>query len=136
MGHTIVHEGDFAFARITIGGRQRLEAYRQALDALIADPAFLPGMACLWDCREVSHGSLSPDERRAVAHMVAERRQGLGAGRSALVVTRDVLYGTARSYQQQFESDVAVHFQPFRDLDEAVDWLREGSNQEEADGEH
>ena len=81
-------------------------------------------MACLWDVRGASGGSLSSDEMDSFARTVAERLDERGEGRTALVVPRDVDYGAGRTYQQKFEQGVAARFMPFRDLVEAQAWLQ------------
>ncbi len=132
MVYTIEVRGDTAWITFQ-KGRLTLEGWQNAFNALLSNQGFYPGMACLWDARKASQGSLSAHDREVIARLVSERRHERGAGRTALVVSRDVDFGSARAFQQTFEGGVASHFRPFRDLDEAEEWLRAGSDQAETD---
>ena len=82
-GHTIEVRDDTA--RITFKkGQVTLEVWRNAFDALLSDPRFRPGMICLWDGREASHGSLSLHGRETMALITAQRRLERGDGLTRL----------------------------------------------------
>ncbi len=132
MSHTIGIADDLA--RVTFEGPLTMDTWRTAFDAVLSQTAFRPGLGCLWDMRGVSEGGLSHDSMDEMAVAIRERSQERGEGRTAVVVARDVDFGGARQYQMKFEHGVAVHFRPFRDLDEAEAWLRTPL-EEASDGE-
>ena len=130
MSHTIEIPDDIA--RITFEGPLTMESWTSAFDDVLSHPAFRPGMGCLWNMRGVSEGGLSHRSLEEIAVVMRERSHERGEGRTAIVAARDVDFAGARQYQAKFEQGVAVHFRPFRDLDEAEAWLR--APLEEANG--
>ncbi len=62
MGHTIEVRGDTAWISFE-KGRLTLAGWRSAFGALLSNPGFRPGMACLWDMREAYEENACPVEQ-------------------------------------------------------------------------
>jgi hypothetical protein len=83
---------------ITIDGDVTMESLHAARDAVLADPAYTPGMNVFIDCRVIT-ALPTPDEIRSLALRELMSPSGIRHGRIAIVAT------TAKSYQaaQLFE---------------------------------
>ncbi|MEZ4589449.1 MAG: hypothetical protein R2909_23990 [Gemmatimonadales bacterium] len=68
--------------------------------------------------------SLSPDDNRALEAAIGRLRSGHGHTRTAFIPGRDVDYGMARMYGMLSDSS-DPGFAVFRDVEQAVVWLRE-----------
>lgn len=115
-------EGDLA--RITVRGTVTLTDLKSALELLVASPGYRPRIAMLWDLRAADAGELrAPDLTRYARHL-ADYPERFGA-RVAMVVSRDLEFGVMRMWQSFAEAPVPQERRVFRNLDEALGWLRE-----------
>jgi len=92
-----------------------------ALERVYADPQFAYGMNVLCDLRDARPDLTAGDIRRIV-DFVSRNREARGAGRSAVVASRDVDYGMARIAQVYLEP-LGVELAVFRDMQQAARWL-------------
>jgi hypothetical protein len=111
-------------ARVTLSGTFAIDRWKDAYDQTLTHPDFRPGMNTLWDFRgAVDIHLLSTQDLHAVAAEVVERVDKRGAGRSALVMNRDVDFGMARMYEMMMDGMTALTVRVFRDMHEAESWL-------------
>jgi len=87
--------------------------------ALIADPAFQPGMLELSDVRDVNQLDVTPEGIRVFTSF--DRAHDDQPGRLAIVASEDFVFGMARMYQMSTTDDSNVGV--FRSMEEAKEWL-------------
>lgn len=63
----------------------------RANEALYSDSAWQPGFDEFWDCGTIAEFDVSPEEMKQIAGMEVEGQGRIGAGRVALVMTREVV---------------------------------------------
>lgn len=99
-----------------------VEAYR----SLYADPRWRPGMAEFVDVRGSDPKGVTLTGLSAVSKITAAALgEGGEAGRTAVVISKDVGFGMARMYEAVAMMVETV--QIFRDPDEAMAWLGGGA---------
>lgn len=103
-------------------GELSLREIRETFQATVRDPAFRSGMRVLWDLREATLTSLDEAGIRSLLELNSRYQEERGAGRSAIVVSRDVDYGIARMFQTYAE-DLPWETRVYRDHAEAVAWI-------------
>jgi hypothetical protein len=108
---------------VRVAGHLTPADHQAYLSALLADPAFRPGMHRLFDCRDADDSN-SSDEVRLIADRVRAEAAHFGDSRCAILVRSDVQYGMARVFEA-FLGDVPGDFRSFRDPAEASAWLSE-----------
>jgi hypothetical protein len=109
--------GDLSDLEIEVAFRTRFE-----------DPDYRSGMKVLWDCRQASISALSEDGIRRLVATNLKYRDARGSGMSAIVVSHDVDYGVVRVFQA-YADQLPWEMMVFRDLEEAVGWLRCGEGE-------
>jgi hypothetical protein len=77
----------------------------------------------VWDLR-TAHFDLAAQEIRELAEFAATMAPSSGEIRSAYVVSSDLEFGLLRIFEMVRESD-GVHTLVTRDLQSAIDWLRQ-----------
>ena len=76
----------------------------------------------LWDLREAQF-TLSGADIGEMARVVRDVGESPGSGRLAIVATGDLPYGLVRMYTV-FVDETNVETHAFRDMDQAIEWLR------------
>jgi hypothetical protein len=100
------------------------EAWRAAIDALIADPAFRPGLNLVSDRRRLTDAPTTSTLER-MASYVGSRRDTFGRCRWAIVTDPQALaeYGMVRMGEVLFRAAGSdIELQPFTEMDAAIRW--------------
>lgn len=125
MQHTItVSEGGCLFT-ITTQGDGNVEGIIAFFQDIISHRHWKPGNDLLLDHRELKIDQISFSGIKAVSTFFKSIAPELGGGKVALVMNREVDYGIARAWEIVTEGDVDAEIHVFRQLDQAVNWLRE-----------
>jgi len=109
---------------LTAAGQLTPDEFVEVVKAFEDDP---PARKILWDCREAYPAeSFNSACTREIAEL-AKATVGLRReGKTAFVAVSDVSFGMCRMYTSQLEVKGALHsMKVFRDMDEALKWLRE-----------
>jgi hypothetical protein len=99
---------------------------------LVKSSLFRPGMKILADFRAVERFSLSMEGLFQRVDSDRSLEPELKDSRQAVVTSSDLLFGMARVYQARM-SEVFDKIEIFRDIDEAVTWLYEETDQKDAE---
>lgn len=89
-------------------------------DAMVADPAFDPELAQLWDFSTVDRLEITGPGVRSLAMGVSPFAL---TARRAIFVPHDAAFGMARMFLLMRDHDAAGAFQVFRDREHAIAWL-------------
>jgi len=95
----------------------------QTLSTVFGHSDYQPGMALVWDFRDMGR-TWTADEIRQLIGYLAEHVEDRGAGKEAVIVSREVDFGLARM-AQAFSRDLPRPLRVFRDMTEAEAWLAE-----------
>jgi hypothetical protein len=93
----------------------------EALKSIMGHPEFRPGLNGLADLRNIE-GDLFSGDVRKIAELMIEFRKKIGSSKTAVIVSKDVTFGMARTYQV-FAEKSSIKTEIFRDKDEALQWL-------------
>lgn len=107
---------------VRVIGSLTLDAARQALMELFAQPSYRPPMVDLWDLRAAQIDS-SPGDVQAFVRFIQGSRGEHGTDQTALVVASMVDFGISRMYQAHAEASLPIEIRAFTQLDEAYAWL-------------
>lgn len=105
-------------------GKAPPEDYRELLRRLESDPVARPEMPRICDYRKVEV-SLNRDQMHEVAELARHAGRHIWGSRTAVLVSDDAAYGMTRMFQVLVE-DTGQPFEVFRDVDEALAWIRSG----------
>ena len=109
-------------ATVRVVGPLTLEAARQALMELYAQPAYRPPVVDLWDLREAQIDA-DPGDVQAFVRFIQGSRGDQGTDQTALVVASLFDFGISRMYQAHAEATIPISIRAFTRLDEAYEWL-------------
>jgi hypothetical protein len=101
-----------------------LDEWRGAVDAFLADPAWVPGMGLIHDRRRMTRSPNTQEVRDAVG-FVGLRQHALGRARWALVVGSPAGYGMARVGEALLDG-TTITLRTFYDMSSAETWVRSG----------
>jgi hypothetical protein len=96
----------------------------EALRGVYSSPEFEPDTNVLWDVRDASVLSMSSSDVQEVSELVAKHWGTGGTSRAALVVSKDFEFGLMKMYQVYLESRISTEVRVFRDIDEALEWVK------------
>lgn len=97
-----------------------------ANEALYSHPDWEAGFDEFWDCAYISEFDVSPDEMKSIAAMEVGDQDRIGAGRVALVMTREVVQMVGYLYRKLVaESERPVEI--VRTLEAGASWLGLGA---------
>ena len=85
---------------------------------------YRPEANSLCDLREAHVEAFAGAEIRRIVDTVLKHRGAPPGARTAIVVGRDLSYGLARMFEQQLEAKSPSDVTVFREMDEAMVWLR------------
>ena len=92
------------------------------------DPNFDPDLNSVWDFSDVSDlEKVTPDQIQKIVSFVSWKRSRYKGMRTALVVSSKVHYGIARIYELSLESATKNNVMVFKNLDQAIDWIKSTS---------
>ena len=105
-------------------GRLTDEEMVDCVRDLRSDPMLQPDMNVLSDMRAIEMG-FTPNGIRKMLDIMVSTEDRRSEAYAALVVTQDVTFGMGRMLQLRARDHVTPHFEVFRDLEKARDWLEE-----------
>jgi hypothetical protein len=110
----------------TLSGEFDFNILSQTIKEIYQDPQFDPQLNSLWDFTNVTGiQHITPDQVNQIVSFVARKRAVLGKIKTSLVVSHKVDFGLARVYELSLESNTDNEVMVFRNLDEALKWIRE-----------
>ncbi len=115
-----------------VTGNASLPAFCGILEGLYASKQFNPDMNSLWDLRLADFSGITPEDVRALMHVVVSNWQRSGKCHSAILVASMTEFGMARTYESQFGRNAPCKIKIFLDLNEARQWLGLGDSAVEA----
>lgn len=127
MKHSIEPELSCGSFFVVTEGKANVQGLIAFLKGIISHPLWKPGMSLLVDHRRLSLKDFSRAETETVVDYFVRIGDKLGSGKCALVMNRDVDFGIARSGELLASQRTDVDIRVFRSLEEAEDWLAEGS---------
>lgn len=113
---------DAKLVTVRVAGSLTLDAAREVLMELYAQPSYRPPMVDLWDLRAAQIDS-SPGDVEAFVRFIQGNRGDHGTEQTALVVANMVDFGISRMYQAHAEVCLSLSIRAFTQLDEAYRWL-------------
>lgn len=113
----------------TMEGNVSISEIIDGLKGLMNHPDFSPGFNGLVDMRNSTVNS-TPEEVRRIAELMTGQREKIGMSRSAVVVSKDVIFGMARMFQV-FAEQSSIKTELFRDINEARQWLGIGERKDD-----
>ena len=113
----------------TMEGTVSISEIIDGLQELMTHPDFSPGLNGLVDMRNSTVNS-TPEEVKRIAELMTSHREEIGISRSAVVVSKDAIFGMARMFQV-FAEKSSIKTQLFRDIDEARQWLGIGEQKDD-----
>jgi len=87
-------------------------------------PDFRPEAPSLFDARDAQLDAFAGTEVRHVVETVIKFRGAPPGTKTAIVMAHDLGFGLARMFEQQFEAKESSDVMVFRDMDEAMAWLK------------
>jgi hypothetical protein len=81
-------------------------------------------MNVLWDLREANVPSMTSADIERISELVSKHWGKGGSSRAALVVSQDFEFGLSRMYQVFIESRISTQLKVFRNLEEALTWIK------------
>lgn len=111
-----------ALVTVRVHGALTLEAARQTMMELYAEPSYRSPIVDLWDLRDAEIDSGPGDVQRFVQFMQLRRGEH-GSDRTALVVARGADFGISRMYQTLAEATLPISVNVFTQLEDAYAWL-------------
>ena len=110
--------------RMTVRRGITFAEWREAMDAILADPSYRPGFGFLIDLTGLVNAPETAFIRQVAGYFPGHLDQ-LGTGRRAIVVTSQSIYGMARMEEILAEPS-GVSVRPFYRFEDAERWLRTG----------
>ena len=109
-----------SYFQVRIVGDFCPDAFLRGYEALVAHPDYRLGTNIVWDARESSFASLSPDDVMAFCDRLVSVAVEWRGGRGACIVSRAVDYGLSRMFAMLAEGSVKMNFRVFYGIDEAL----------------
>ena len=107
-----------------VTGGVTVDSLLAKLGEIYSRPDFQADMNSLWDLRGAEFLSMTSSELEKLANFVVGHWGTGGKSRAALVVSRDFEFGLSRMYEIFVESRMSGEVEVFRDLDEALAWVK------------
>ena len=112
-------------------GTVPLEELKETLGEVYGRSGFRPEADTLCDLRQADLGQFSHAVVKGVVDYVAAHRGAPPGARTAIVGGRDLSFGLARMYEQMLVASTGARIMVFRDMEEAMAWLRGDAEEEE-----
>jgi hypothetical protein len=110
----------------TVSGDFDFDEIYHVVEEIYEDPDFDPELNSVWDLTNVfGLQLLEPDQLKKLVAFVAKERSLHGAIKTALVVAKKIDFGIAHVYELSLKSDSDNEVMVFKDLDKAIDWMKE-----------
>lgn len=115
------------YVAVTTSGRFSVEAHLRMVEAILAAPFWVPGMAAFFDHRrlDMAGSTYATMQEASRNHLRHDHR--IGAGKAAVVMASTADFGSARQFELIVEGQAAANLRVFLDPKAALDWLTEVS---------
>lgn len=123
MNWTIEFVEEDYFVRVVVSGIYNLKDHMLMLEDVAARDFWKPGMNLLIDDRNLDFQSTSLEELREAGRRRAKMDALIGAGKTAVLVSRLFDFGRARQYELITSGKVSTKMDVFKDADKAIRWL-------------
>jgi hypothetical protein len=121
MPVTISIDKQWGIVNTTIEGRVSTDELIEKLTGFLNRPDFTQGLNGLADLRYSDMDTKAIDVER-VAKLMVDYREKIGPSKTAVVVSRKVIFGMTRMFQA-FSEQSSIEVEIFEDIDEARRWL-------------
>ena len=82
------------------------------------------GKPVLWELSKANLGNISTEEWKGIIQKIGHLSQKRKGEKTAFVSSEDLPFGMLRMFEIMAENEeLAIHFQTFRDINEAKEWL-------------
>lgn len=112
-----------AWVKLSGEGVVTLDEVLMAVESILADPAFAPGMDAICDLCGVEDFQGRRDDVVKLADLNTRLRSKSGKGRTALVAAKDHTYGVCRMWLAYAEAKSDMQVSVFRDVESATKWI-------------
>ena len=102
-----------------------VETFGDLMDAMLDHDEWKPGASWLHDHTNLNADPLTAENVQGIADLCKERRERIGSGKCAIVVTADLEYGLGRMWATYVEDKWEAVTGVFRSRDEAMAWFSE-----------
>ena len=112
-----------SYVHIISSGEASVRGFERLITAMLASPAWQPGLKQLVDHRNLRIGNFSRNDIEAIVEFVKSRREKIGNGRCAFVVGDTLGFGLVRMYDLMGDELIHPELRIFYSEEEAVQWL-------------
>jgi hypothetical protein len=111
----------------SVTGELKPDDIKEAWEKLMGRSDYRHDMNIIWDVRECDVSNLSSDNIRDLAYFYVKKTSDLDRKiKISVVVPDDLLTGLTRMFQA-YAHESAFDLMAFRDLDQAIEWVRKDS---------
>jgi hypothetical protein len=111
----------------SVTGEIKADDIKEAWERLMEHPDYRPDMNIIWDVREIDATNLSSNNIKDLAYYYIEKTSKRDHKiKISIVVRDDLLTGLTRMFQA-YASDSAFDIMVYRDLDQAIEWVKKES---------
>ena len=132
MRHEISFTDDVWDVVIETSGEANLAGFRAAVEELLDNPEFVPGMNILIDHSRLDANRLADAEAAAIADLVSEFDARMGPGLRAIVVPSPHKFRLAQIVQERKDEPMLIRSPIFYSREFAETWLRSAASADEA----
>lgn len=110
---------------VTTRGVFSPEDHRQMTEDIVSREEWRPGMAVLFDHRQLDFGDSGLEAMQRAGETHRENDDRIGDGKAAVLMNTPVNFGRGRQFQLLTEGKVGARLQIFLSEAEAIRWLLE-----------
>lgn len=125
MEWTIDHRTGQAYATVATRGVFRLDDHLRMIEDIVSRDFWRPGMAVLFDHRQLDFGDSGLWVMRQAAENHLARDTSIGDGKAAILMKSAADYGRGRQFEMVADGQVGARMQVFLDEVRALRWLLE-----------
>jgi len=115
------HTGDYLVCEMR--GIADVNQWPAFMKEMLSHEKWRPGTNWLKDMTELNAGKVLMEDVQTIAALYCDHSQQIGAGKCAVVVSRDLEFGLVRMWGVFVGDGWEAEAQVFRSFDEAVAWL-------------
>lgn len=111
------------YLEVILTGPADIQRYLELLNKIVEYESWTQGTPVLLNQADLDAAPLTASDIRAIANGCGNKRETLGVGNLAMLVARNLEFGTNRMWQVFVEDQWDVVVKQFRSRNEAVAWL-------------
>jgi hypothetical protein len=104
-------------------GDAEVAGFNSFLNEIFSHPKWTPGSSVLLDHSDLILNSFRTDEVRSVSEFVLQKKEKIGQGKWAFIISGNFAYGMARMWQIITEERAPMEINIFKNREKALDWL-------------